>query len=236
MPFDGNLIKTKMATGSPTTNYINASVIRFNNLEQTFIAAQAPKPNSFMNFWQMVLENEINVIVMITGLTEGNIKKADQYWPDEENRTINLEGNIQLKYIDTSYQGTYYLRTIDVSTGQKVNQLQITKWMDLTAPDDTRILLDLVNKVRELVGSKKGPPILVHCSAGVGRTGTFICLYKLMSDYFSPKVEQLDPFKTVLEMRTQRMKMVQKPSQYVYIFRCVKDMVRTEEVVYYDNV
>ena len=78
-------------------------------------------------------------------------------------------------------------------------------------------------------------PILVHCSAGVGRTGTFISVYKLINDYFNTKVRKLDVFLTVVEMRRQRMKMVQKPSQYVYILQCLKDVVRQEEVDYYDN-
>ena len=78
--------------------------------------------------------------------------------------------------------------------------------------------------------------MLVHCSAGVGRTGTFICLYKLVEDYFNKKVRKLDPFMTVLEMRKQRMKMVQKPSQYRYIFSCTRDLVRQEEIPYYDNM
>ena len=69
----------------------------------------------------------------------------------------------------------------------------------------------------------------------MGRTGTFICLYKLVEEYFNNKIRRLDPFLTVLEMRRQRMKMVQKPSQYVYIFSCLRDFVRQEEVAYYEN-
>ena len=84
-------------------------------------------------------------------------------------------------------------------------------------------------------GSIPGFPIVVHCSAGVGRTGTFIAVYKLIEDYFNPKEKVLDPFQTVLEMRRQRMKMVQKPPQYVYIFKCLSEMVKQEEGDYYDN-
>ena len=82
----------------------------------------------------------------------------------------------------------------------------------------------------------EGFPIVVHCSAGVGRTGTFIAVYKLIEDYFNHKVKVLDPFQIVLEMRRQRMKMVQKPPQYVYIFKCVGEIVAQEEGGYYDNL
>ena len=76
-------------------------------------------------------------------------------------------------------------------------------------------------------------PIVVHCSAGVGRTGTFIAVYKLVDDYHDEKKIRLCPFTTVLEMRKQRMKMVQKPAQYVYIFKCLRDEIKGK--VYYDQ-
>jgi len=240
LPYQGNTIATKIRTGVPPTTYINASMIKFPHLDQTFIATQAPKPNSFQNFWQLIVERKISVIVMITGLTEGNKKKADQYWPDEDNRTMDLENGMKVEHKEKSYQGTYFLRTMKVQdtagSPHTVTQLQITKWLDLTAPDDTKILLDMVYKTRDLVTHTPGVPVLVHCSAGVGRTGTFICLYKLVEDYFNKKVRRLDPFMTVLEMRKQRMKMVQKPSQYRYIFSCTRDLVRQEEIPYYDNM
>ena len=100
------------------------------------------------------------------------MRKADKYWPDEEEKIMDLGNDIKLQHRETSYQGTYFqryammvckfismfIRTIEVldKTGviHTVSQLQITKWMDLTAPDDTKILLDLVNKTNELVGTK----------------------------------------------------------------------------------
>ena len=76
-------------------------------------------------------------------------------------------------------------------------------------------------------------PILVHCSAGVGRTGTYIAVHKLLEDYLDRKTRLLDPYTTVMQMRRQRMKMVQKAQQYVYIFKCLKDEVKDEEGGYY---
>ena len=117
----------------------------------------------------------------------------------------------------------------------EVSQLQTIKWADLTAPDDTKILRDLVHQARELNSSEKDP-ILVHCSAGVGRTGTFIAVFKLVKDYSNSKVRALDFKKTVLEMRSCRMKMVQKKEQYVYIFKCIREEVKTEEGEYYQEL
>ena len=75
-------------------------------------------------------------------------------------------------------------------------------------------------------------PILVHCSAGVGRTGTFIAVYKLVTEYGDDRVKELDLFQTVVEMRRQRIKMVQRDAQYVYIVKCVRDYVAANESVY----
>ena len=133
----------------------------------------------------------------------------------------------------TSYQGTYYHRTIKVKSKkqQEVAQLQTIKWADLTAPDDTKILRDLVHQARDL--NTNQDPILVHCSAGVGRTGTFIAVYKLVSDYHDHNKDKIDPYFAVLEMRGCRMKTVQKKEQYVYIFKCLRDEVKAEEGDYY---
>ena len=117
----------------------------------------------------------------------------------------------------------------------EVSQLQTIKWADLTAPDDTKILRDLVHQAMELNTSDKDP-IVVHCSAGVGRTGTFIAVFKLVKDYMNSKVRVLDFKKTVLEMRKSRMKMVQKKEQYVYIFKCIREEVKTEEGGYYQEL
>ena len=117
----------------------------------------------------------------------------------------------------------------------EVSQLQTIKWADLTAPDDTKILRDLVHQAMELNTSDKDP-IVVHCSAGVGRTGTFIAVFKLVKDYMNSKVRVLDFKKTVLEMRKSRMKMVQKKEQYVYIFKCIREEVKTEEGGYYQDL
>ena len=117
---------------------------------------------------------------------------------------------------------------------REVVQLMTKKWADLTAPDDTKILRDLVQKSLDLNTSKE--TILVHCSAGVGRTGTFIAVYKLVSDYMDSKVRALHVKKTVLQMRRCRMRMVQKKEQYAYIFKCLRDVVRTEQGEYYQEL
>ena len=99
-------------TGNPPTTYINASMITFTNYKQKFIATQAPKVNvSFQNFWEMILENKVKVVVMITALEEKGRRKADQYWPDSETKLLDLGSGITVEHMSTSYQGTYYHRS-----------------------------------------------------------------------------------------------------------------------------
>ena len=112
VPFDDNYValKSPLFKDPPETNYVNASRIKFPGLAQTFIACQAPLRGSFAHFWQMVIEEKVEVIVMVTQLVEGKKVKAHQYWPDKEGTTINLKGNAKVELIDTSFQGDYHVR------------------------------------------------------------------------------------------------------------------------------
>ena len=129
-----------------------------------------------------------------------------------------------------------------------VYQLHCEAWPDMEAPRDTKVLLDLFEEAEEVLSKNPDSTMMVHCSAGVGRTGTFIGLFKLAKDFnddtvgvkgkvisynFSlSQVTELDPFETVLTMRRQRMKMVQKPMQYNYMFRCLADYVAETSTEY----
>ena len=89
---------------------MNASRIKFDGLEQTFIACQAPLQGSFYHFWQMVVEEKVEVIVMVTQLVEGKRVKADQYWPDKDNCKMDLKDRGKVELIDNSFQGNYHIR------------------------------------------------------------------------------------------------------------------------------
>ena len=104
---------------------------------------------------------------------------------------------------------------------QKVEQLQCTAWPDMEAPKETMALLDLYEFTEEILNNNPGG-LLVHCSAGVGRTGTFLAVYKLWLDYINPNVKELSVFSTVLALRRQRCLMVQKKEQYAYIAKCLR--------------
>eukprot|EP00092_Neocalanus_flemingeri_P028210 GFUD01030634.1.p1 GENE.GFUD01030634.1~~GFUD01030634.1.p1 ORF type:complete len:437 (-),score=90.14 GFUD01030634.1:394-1647(-) len=234
VPYDNNIVTLETKTGSPPSDYVSASWIQFKNFPQKFIACQAPKPDTFAIFWQLVFEQKVQVIVMITDLVEGNKVKAHKYWPDTDNRVLNLEGGMKVKYLSHSYPGTYYHRKLIITSQHgvthEVDQLQCTAWKDMAAPDDTKILLDLAYAIPAL--QDKQTPLLVHCSAGVGRTGTFVGFYKLIEDIKNSRVKEFSVFETVLEMRKCRKQMVQKDVQYIYLHKCLRDFVSAQESIY----
>ena len=107
-----NIISFNLHKGQPPVNYINASLIKFADMKQEFIASIAPKPNSFENFWQMIIEKEVSVIVMLTDLQEGARVKSDQYWPDREDETRDIGSGISLKHVTSEYQGVFLTRKV----------------------------------------------------------------------------------------------------------------------------
>eukprot|EP00092_Neocalanus_flemingeri_P029739 GFUD01032287.1.p1 GENE.GFUD01032287.1~~GFUD01032287.1.p1 ORF type:complete len:263 (-),score=84.71 GFUD01032287.1:162-869(-) len=233
VPFDSNLVLLLKETGNPKSNYINASWVNFDGIDQRILAVQAPKRDMFSGFWQLVVDQNVSLIVMITRLVEDERRKAHQYWPDEEDEEEHLENGISVKYEDEQvFDGVFKRKFTVTSRGQKktVEQLHCTTWPDMEAPTDTKTLLDLFELSEEVLLDNQGT-ILVHCSAGVGRTGTFIGLYKLIKDYQN-QVMELDPFETVVTMRRQRVKMVQKPMQYHYMIKCLADYVVGETSEY----
>ena len=111
VPYDKSRITLSKPSGNPPTTYINASLITFRDSRQRFIATQAPKKMaSFQNFWEMVAENKVRVVVMITALEEKGIRKAEQYWPMSEGESLVIGRGVSLELLSTSYQGTFYHR------------------------------------------------------------------------------------------------------------------------------
>ena len=98
--------------GQPPVNYVNASLIKFADIEQDFIASNAPKPVSFENFWQMIIEKRVSVIVMLTDLQEGGRRKSDQYWPDRDNQELEIGSAISLQHVSSEYQGVFITRKV----------------------------------------------------------------------------------------------------------------------------
>ncbi|XP_022267550.1 tyrosine-protein phosphatase non-receptor type 20 isoform X12 [Canis lupus familiaris] len=208
-------------------DYINASYIRIVNSgeEYFYIASQGPLPSTIDDFWQMVLENNSNVIVMITREIEGGVIKCHHYWPISMKKPLELKN---YRVFLENYQILQYfiiriLQVVRKSTGTShfVKHVQFTNWPDHGTPASVDGFIKYVRFVRK---SHLTGPILVHCSAGVGRTGVFLCV-----DVVFCAIEKNFPFNIrniVAQMREQRYGMIQTKEQYFFCYKVVLEVLQ----------
>lgn len=215
------------------TDYINANYINgeIPGSERAYISCQAPLPNTLLHFWLMIWENNSSVIVMLTRLVERDRPKAIIYWPEEVGDSKRF-GSIVVTYKKTKTINPYLeMRTLEVErdgTKRQIVQFHYTEWPDFGIPNSTQTIRELVcwMDLYRMKGATAGlnGPVITHCSAGVGRTGTFIavhiCLEKMK---FFNTLEQINIPRTVLLLRQSRNGMVQTPEQYQFIYEVLKD-------------
>ncbi|PRT53764.1 Tyrosine-protein phosphatase 1 [Wickerhamiella sorbophila] len=212
--------------------YINASYIRTSISKLRYIAAQAPVPNSFCDFWKVVFDHRVPVIVMLTALaTQGGHVKSHKYWE------VGDYGGVQITSLEEETFGNdgVTVRYITLQKGpdtHKLVQMQYTKWTDLGRPEKVEDAIELVRLKNQLLQDYKNSVIgsdwvLVHCSAGCGRTGSF-CIIDSVIDYYRklPRFDRAEDtkdhiYETVHELRRQRLGMVQVQRQFSLCYEAV---------------
>ncbi|XP_052791694.1 receptor-type tyrosine-protein phosphatase epsilon-like [Mya arenaria] len=204
------------------SDYINACFINGYEKVNKFIASQGPTKNMIDDFWRMIWQQKADKIVMLTNLIEMASIKCKQYWP-EKGDTCSY-GGIDISYIDTREFQDYNVRTWEVvKTGSKprrIRQFHFKTWPDKDVPDSAWCLVDFWKAV-DTNSATNESPIVVHCSAGVGRTGTFIALDNLIYQAKAEKCVRL--LQMVQTLRRQRVNMVQTKEQYVYLHEAVAE-------------
>ncbi|ESN96121.1 hypothetical protein HELRODRAFT_68360 [Helobdella robusta] len=216
VPFDHNRVKLKMLDGQPSSDYINASFIpSYRPRSYLFIGAQGVKRETLNDFWRMVVENETRIIVMLTMLKENNKEKCLKYWPDADEKKCEYGGTI-VKFLSLERWLTYEIRKFSVKRSSVefiVTHMWYTAWPDHGVPENIGSLLNfryhMWTLVSQLVASNKGnvSNVLVHCSAGVGRTGTLIGLDYLLEQ--SRETDAVDVAECLLYLRSHRNFMIQ---------------------------
>lgn len=205
--------------------YVNASYIDGFNRPREYIAASGPyrRPKGHIDtvpdFWRMVWQESCATIVMLTKCYENGEYKCEPYWPELSGN--EQYGNTKVACVTEDQYADFIIRTFLLTKGGatlRTRHLQFTAWPDKGVPADVTSMIDFQHKVRSL--HKKTPsPIIVHCSAGIGRTGTFIALDQLI---FCGKLKAyVDIYSCVENLRSQRVNMVQTQEQYDYLHRAV---------------
>ncbi|XP_045076245.1 LOW QUALITY PROTEIN: receptor-type tyrosine-protein phosphatase F, partial [Coregonus clupeaformis] len=214
--YDHSRVVLTSVDAVPGNDYVNANYIDGYRKQNAYIATQGPLPETLSDFWRMVWEQRAHTIVMMTRLEEKSRVKCDQYWPVRGTETY---GMIQVTMLDTVELATYSVRTFALykngsSEKREIRQFQFMVWPDHGVPAYPTPILAFLRRVKACNPPDAGP-MVVHCSAGVGRTGCLIVIEAMLERMKHEK--SVDIYGHVTCMRAQRNYMVQTEDQYVFI-------------------
>nr|GMD80844.1 protein-tyrosine-phosphatase PTP1-like isoform X1 [Ipomoea batatas] len=227
LPFDSNRIVLNPCKDyrQSARGYINASLITISEHVSRFIATQGPLPNTFEDFWEMVIQNRCPAIVMLTRLVDNykTVKCGDYFQAEDGVREF---GNICIttKWIKTT-DTSLILRCLEVSYKESeepplsVLHVQYAEWPDHGVPKDTLAAREIVKRLHTLPPSLG--PIVVHCSAGIGRTGTYCTIHNTIQRILLGDMSALDLVNTITIFRSQRIGMVQTLEQYLFCYDAI---------------
>ena len=208
-------------------NYINASFIHgpFKNEDYNlFIATQGPLNQTVSAFWKMILYHKIHLIIMLANLNEIGITKSAEYWPTKVNKVKDIDKSISIELISEEdyYESYALIRKFKINKTFEIVQIHVTSWPDHEYPDNNKVIDKLIETCDENRKMYSDSPIVVHCSAGVGRTGTFIAIYNIIKCLKVEKEMGVLPlfnvFNVVRKLREMRFMLVRSELQYKYIY------------------
>uniref|UniRef100_A0A8C5JG16 Tyrosine-protein phosphatase non-receptor type 13 n=1 Tax=Junco hyemalis TaxID=40217 RepID=A0A8C5JG16_JUNHY len=218
LPYDTTRVPLGVEGG-----YINASFIRMpvGSEEFVYIACQGPLPTTVADFWQMVWEQNCTVIAMMTQEVEGEKIKCQRYWPDVLNKTTMINDRLRLALVRLQQLKGFIIRVLEleeIQTGEvrHISHLNFVAWPDHDTPSQPDDLLTFISYMRHV---HKAGPIITHCSAGIGRSGTLICIDVVLG--LISRDLDFDISDLVRTMRLQRHGMVQTEDQYIFCYQVV---------------
>uniref|UniRef100_A0A8B9P402 protein-tyrosine-phosphatase n=1 Tax=Apteryx owenii TaxID=8824 RepID=A0A8B9P402_APTOW len=233
LPYDASRVKLSNVDDDPCSDYINASYIPGNNFRREYIATQGPLPGTKDEFWKMAWEQNVHNIVMVTQCVEKGRVKCDHYWPLDQDSLYY--GDLIVEMLSESVLPEWTIREFKICSEEQLDSTRLirhfhyTVWPDHGVPETTQSLIQFVRTVRDYINRTPNTgPSIVHCSAGVGRTGTFIALDRILQQLDSK--DTVDIYAAVHDLRLHRIHMVQTECQYVYLHQCVRDVLRARKL------
>uniref|UniRef100_A0A673G6K9 protein-tyrosine-phosphatase n=1 Tax=Sinocyclocheilus rhinocerous TaxID=307959 RepID=A0A673G6K9_9TELE len=212
---DHSRVRLQPLEGEQSSDYINANYVDGYHRPNHYIATQGPMQETIYDFWRMVWQENTATIVMVTNLVEVGRVKCCKYWPDD----TEIYRDMKVTLIETQLLSEYVIRTFAVEKRgaheiREIRQFHFTGWPDHGVPYHATGLLGFVRRVKAKSPANAGP-MVIHCSAGAGRTGCFIVI-DIMLD-MAEREGVVDIYNCVRELRSRRVNMVQTEEQYVFI-------------------
>ncbi|XP_066579876.1 phosphatidylinositol phosphatase PTPRQ isoform X2 [Amia ocellicauda] len=226
-PYNNNRVKLMSEAGVPGSDYINASYVSGYLCPNEFIATQGPLPGTVADFWRMIWETRTRTIAMLTQCFEKGRIRCHQYWP-EDNKPVTVFGDIVITKLAEDVHPDWTIRVLKVERHgdyMVVNHFNFTSWPEHGVPESSTALIQFVKFIRAN-RAHDNTTIVVHCSAGVGRTGVFIALDHLIQHVRDH--DFVDIYGLVAELRSERMCMVQNLAQYMFLHQSTLDLLSSK--------
>ncbi|XP_059175295.1 tyrosine-protein phosphatase 10D-like [Physella acuta] len=235
LPYDHSRVKLLPTDDEEGSDYINANYMPGYNSKREYIATQGPLPSTRDDFWRMIWEQNCRNIVMLTRCQEKGREKSDHYWPNDSE--AKFYGDLQVVILNETHMPDWTVTELKVSLGEQsrnIRHFYYRVWPDFGVPKNPTSLIRFVRTVRDKL-IREGGPIVTHCSAGVGRSGTFIVLDHVLQ--LIREKDEVDIFSLVYKLRKERVLMVQTEQQYKFIHECLLCVLEgREEDTTYANV
>ncbi|XP_061634992.1 receptor-type tyrosine-protein phosphatase V-like isoform X1 [Phyllopteryx taeniolatus] len=223
LPYDHCRVRLSIQNSYPNSDYINANFVPGGGSERDFICTQGPMRDTIDDFWRMVWEQNVKIIVMVTSLRHRDLVLCDEYWSLQPGTVYH--GPFQVTTMARKQGPDYFISTIqlrqrDCPTDRIITHYHYPSWPDRGVPKDPSSLSTFSDHVRQhLEAIPHLGPTVVHCSAGVGRSGTFVTLLWLMQ--LCVRGIRPDVRAAVADLRLHRMWMVQNLEQYIFVHQCL---------------
>uniref|UniRef100_A0A673SUN3 Tyrosine-protein phosphatase non-receptor type 12 n=1 Tax=Suricata suricatta TaxID=37032 RepID=A0A673SUN3_SURSU len=234
LPFDHSRVKLTLKTPSQDSDYINANFIKGVYGPKAYVATQGPLANTVIDFWRMIWEYNVVIIVMACREFEMGRKKCERYWPLYGEDPITF-APFKISCEAEQARTDYFIRTLLLEfqdESRRLYQFHYVNWPDHDVPSSFDSILDMISLMRKYQ-EHEDVPICIHCSAGCGRTGAICAIDYTWNLLKAGKIpEEFNVFNLIQEMRTQRHSAVQTKEQYELVHRAIAQLFEKQLQLY----